>query len=68
MPVPPEHMEVLGGVTVTVGVVLTVITVVWVPEVQPGTLPVTVYVVVPGGFAVTVAKFVALKPVEGLHV
>ena len=35
--------------------------------VQPFVVPVTVYVVVTAGVAVTLAVFVALKPVDGLH-
>jgi hypothetical protein len=35
--------------------------------VQPFVVPVTVYVVVTDGLAATLAVFVALKPVDGLH-
>ena len=35
--------------------------------VQPFDVPVTVYVVVTNGVAVTLTVFVALKPVDGLH-
>ena len=53
------------GVTVTLGNGFTV-TVTW--AVQPPGVPVTVYVVVVAGDAVTVEPVVLLKPVEGLHV
>jgi hypothetical protein len=63
----PEHTEADEGVTVTVGVVLTVMATDWV-ELHEPLVPVTVYVVVEPGVAVTVAPVVALKPVEGLQV
>jgi hypothetical protein len=46
------------GFTVTVDVAL---------EVQVPTVPVTVYVVVTAGLAVTTEPVVALSPVEGVH-
>ena len=52
------------AVTVGVGFIVTVDDAV---EVQPPTVPVTVYIVVPGGFAVTLAPDVALNPVEGVQ-
>jgi len=63
---PPEHIVAEGGVTVTVGVGLTVITTDCV-SLQPPLTPVTVYVVVVAGVAVTPAPVVVLRPVAGLH-
>jgi hypothetical protein len=62
----PEQMVADTGATVTVGVGFTVILIVFVLAQVP-TVPVTVYVVVTAGFAVTVAPVDALKPVLGLH-
>lgn len=62
----PAHMVTLAGVTETVGTVFTVTTTVVDPE-HPPVVPVTVYVVVAVGEAVTVAPVVPLKPVEGDH-
>src|ERR1700752_3997221 len=56
-----------GGVeAVTTGIGFTV-TVTCVVAVQPSVLPVTVYVVVEVGLAVTVEPMLALKLVAGLH-
>ena len=54
------------GVTETTGSGLTV-TVTCADDVHPFTSPVTVYVVVEDGFAVTLAPVVALSAVGGLH-
>jgi hypothetical protein len=60
-------MQMVGfGVTVTTGIGFTV-TVTCAVAVHPRTSPVTVYVVVVVGFAVTVAPVVELKPVAGDH-
>lgn len=64
---PPEHIVAGAADVVTVGVVFTVIVTVAI-SLQPLVVPVTVYVVVEAGLAVTDAVFVALKPVEGLQV
>lgn len=56
-----------GGDTVTVGVALTVIVTCCV-AVQPFVLPVTVYVAVLGGKAVTTTPDVALRLAAGAHV
>lgn len=63
----PEHIEDVGGVTVTVGVVPTVTTTES-TEVHEPLAPVTVYVVITVGVAITVPPVVALNPVAGLHV
>jgi len=63
---PPVHI-VEDEVSVTVGVVLTVIVTVAVLEHAP-VVPVTVYVVVAPGVAVTFEPVVALKPPAGDHV
>jgi hypothetical protein len=55
-----------AGETVTTGRGLTV-TVVCAVEVQPRRFPVTVYVVVETGFAVTLEPVDALSDVDGLH-
>lgn len=60
-------MVVEDGVTVTVGVWFTVTTTVWV-SVQLLFEPVTVYVVVPDGEAITEEPVVLLSPVGGDHV
>jgi hypothetical protein len=57
----------VGVVTVTTGKGLTVTVTCPVAE-QPLDVPVTVYVVVVVGFAVTDEPVVALNPVAGLHV
>jgi hypothetical protein len=56
-----------GGVTETTGGGLTVTVTCAVAE-HPPDVPVTVYVVVLAGFAVTEEPVVALNPVAGLHV
>jgi hypothetical protein len=64
----PPHIPGEGGVTVNVGVGVTV-TVTVVESGQPLALvPITVYVVVVAGVAVTEAPVVELNPVGGLHV
>ena len=60
----PAHRLALLGVIVIVGVVVTVMTTVFV-LVQIPSVQVTVYVVLLPGVAVTVAPVVALKPVLG---
>jgi len=67
VPVPPLHMLAEAGVTITVGVLLTVIVTVCV-LVQLPVVPVTVYVVVIPGLAVTDAPTVPLNPAAGAHV
>jgi hypothetical protein len=62
----PLHIVSDAGAIVTVGEGFTFITLVT-ASVQPTFVPVTVYVVVVAGLAVTVAPVVALSPVEGLH-
>ena len=57
----------VGELTVTVGVGVTVIVTVAVP-LHPLLVPVTVYVVVTDGNAVTINPTVLLKPVAGAHV
>ena len=64
---PPEQIVEEDGLTVTVGVVLTVIVTVCVAE-HPLLVPVTVYVVVVEGKAVTTTPDVLLKPVPGAQV
>ena len=65
----PEHMVGEPADTVMVGVVFTVTTTVFVPVQVTGEVePVTVYVVVTVGLAVTVAPVVALNAVFGAHV
>jgi hypothetical protein len=61
----PLHI-VTGGETETTGSGLTV-TVTCADAVHPVTDPVTVYVVVVSGLAVTVEPLVLLNPVAGLH-
>lgn len=56
------------GLTVMVGKGFTVTVTVFVFTHPFASVPVTVYVVVEVGFAVTVAPVVEDKPVEGLHV
>jgi len=63
----PEHM-VGGADKVTVGVGLTVTTTVFEAPAHPPVVPVTVYVVVVVGLALTLAPVVALKFVLGAHV
>jgi hypothetical protein len=67
MPVPPEQIADEGGVTVTFNVPATVTTTVVLPEHAP-VMPVTEYVIVTVGVAITDAPVVALKAVEGVHV
>jgi hypothetical protein len=62
----PEQMVAEAGVTFIVGIGFTVTTTVCV-FVQPDAVPVTVYVVVEAGFAVTVAVFVLFSPAAGLQ-
>jgi len=61
---PPGQIVEVGGVTITVGVGVTVITELAVPE-HVFVVPVTVYVVVKVGLAVTVAAVVELSPAIG---
>jgi len=63
----PEHIVGVGGTTLIVGNGFTVIVTVAVLLHGP-VVPVTVYVVVEPGVAVTLAPVVALKPAAGLHV
>ena len=63
VPVPPVHMA-TPEPALTTGVVFTV-TVTLALLLQPLVVPVTVYVVVVDGFAVTLAPVVAESPVEG---
>ena len=63
----PLHIDGAAGVTLIAGLGFTV-TVTVVVLLHPAALvPITVYVVVAAGLAVTVAPVVADKPVEGLH-
>jgi len=63
----PVQIVVALAVIVALGA-LTTVTVTWSVFTHPfASVPVTVYVVVAVGFAVTAAVFVALKPVEGDH-
>jgi hypothetical protein len=65
---PPEHIGAGDdGFTVTVGVVVTVIVTVAVP-LHPLLVPVTVYVVVTDGKAVTINPTVLLNPAAGAQV
>ena len=57
-----------ADVTLTVGVEFTVTILVAAPVHPPELVPVTVYVVVMIGLAVTDEPVVALNPVAGLHV
>ena len=68
--VPPVHTDVLLGMAVTaVGADLTKTVTVDVPVIaQPVLVPVTVYVVVLVGLAVTTAPVVEFSPVAGDHV
>ena len=61
---PPRQYDADNGVMLTVGEVFTV-TVTLVVPVQPDVVPVTVYMVVDAGLAVTVAPVVELRPVAG---
>lgn len=61
---PPVQIDGAEGETDTTGAGFTVTATVEVP-VQPEVFPVTVYVVFDAGFALTVAKLVALNPVPG---
>jgi len=63
----PEHIAGFEGTTVTFSDAATVTVTVCV-LVHPAEVPVTVYVVVEPGLAVTVAPVVALRPVPGDHV
>jgi len=67
VPAPPEQIVADAGVTVTVNVADTVTVTVCVLLHEP-VVPVTVYVVVDAGDAVTDAVLVALRPVPGAHV
>ena len=63
----PEHTDADDGLSVTVGVGVTVIT----DEsvlLQPPFVPVTVYVVLLAGVAITEAPVLLFNPVAGLHV
>jgi len=61
----PVQIETLGDSVIT-GIGFTV-TVTWAVAVHPNASPVTVYVVVEEGFAVTLVPVVALNAVDGLH-
>jgi hypothetical protein len=61
----PVQIETFGD-SVTTGIGFTV-TVTCAVAVHPDAFPVTVYVVVEEGFAVTLAPVVALNAVDGLH-
>lgn len=60
-------LQIVGELTLIVGVGLTVTVEVAVPE-QPPVVPVTVYVVVVAGLAVTELPVVAERPPAGDHV
>jgi hypothetical protein len=63
----PLHIVIIEGVTATGGVGFTV-TVTWADAVQPLLpKPITVYVVVVAGLAVTLAPVDALRVDEGVH-
>jgi hypothetical protein len=63
----PVQIVVALAVIVALGA-FTTVTVTWSVFTQPfASVPVTVYVVVAVGLAVTAAVFVALKPVDGDH-
>lgn len=62
----PEHTAAEDGLIVKVGVAVTVIIDESIAEQLP-LVPVTVYVVVTAGEAVTIAPVVELRPVNGLH-
>jgi hypothetical protein len=64
--VPDAPAQTVEELTVTVSAAFIVTVEVAVP-VHPLVVPVTVYVVVAGGLAVTVAPVVALSPVDGVH-
>jgi hypothetical protein len=64
MVLPAQYGPVFDEVAVGTG--LTVTTAFALAE-QPDVVPVTVYVVVTVGFAITLVPVVALNPVEGLH-
>src|SRR5436190_1948210 len=57
---------VMFGETVSTGIGF-IVTVTCAVEVHPFTSPVTVYIVVEGGFAVTVEPVVLLRFVDGVH-
>ena len=61
----PAHVETGGTETTGIGLIVTVTCAV---AVQPFRTPVTVYVVVDAGLALTEEPVVALNPVAGLHV
>ena len=59
-------LQIVAGATVMFGW-LAIVTVTCAVAVHPSELPVTVYVIVEAGFAVTLAPVVALRFVAGLH-
>lgn len=65
---PPLQMVAVFGVTVTVGFWFTVIVVVIVFVQLAAFIPVTVYVVVTDGFAITEDDVEAFNPDTGFHV
>lgn len=64
---PPVQYDGDTGLVIITGKALTVTVIVLLWEQLSPSTPVTVYVVVVVGLAVTVAPVVAFKPVEGLH-
>jgi len=62
----PVHKVTGFGVTLTVGIGFTVTVIVFTP-VHPAVVPVTVYVVVAEGLAITVEPVVMLSPEDGDH-
>ena len=64
---PPEQIDGADGLISTTGLALTVTVTVVVPVQPVRAVPVTVYVVVVVGLAVTIAPVVPDKPVPGAH-
>jgi hypothetical protein len=68
VPVPPKHIWPEPAVTFSVGVGLTVIVIFALSEQPPPEVPITVYVRVEPGLAVTLLPVVALRPVPGFQI